>query len=147
MAKRGGEQMSLSILLVDDNEVNLKVESIMLKKLGYLVDQATNGIEAIQALEHESYDIVLMDIQMPEMDGLEATRVIRHRWPNGPKIIVITAVKGYREICLEAEADDFLTKPVRMESLKKSIEYCIPIPNCREFESNGQEESEAVITS
>ncbi len=139
--------MSLSILLVDDNEVNLKVESIMLKKLGYLVDQATNGIEAIQALEHESYDIVLMDIQMPKMDGLEATRIIHQRWPNGPKIIVITAVKDCREICFEAEVDDFLTKPVRIENLKESIEHHAPALMLNEFASNDQKEPEITVAS
>lgn len=138
--------MSLSILLVDDDEVNLKVASIMLRKLGYQADLATNGIEAIQALEHVSYDMVLMDIQMPRMDGLEATKIIRQRWHHGPKIIVVTSLDNYREICLEVGADDFLTKPIRIEKLKESIERHIPILTLNELISNDQEKSEVIIT-
>jgi CheY-like chemotaxis protein len=106
--------MSLNILLVDDNAVNLKVASLMLKKLGYQADIATNGIEAIEAFEDQSYDIVLMDIQMPEMDGLEATKIIRQRGHQNLKIIMITSLNNYREICLEAGADDYLTKPIKI---------------------------------
>ncbi len=120
--------MPISILLVDDNEVNLKIASIMLRKLGYQADLATNGIEAVQALEHRFYNIVLMDIQMPQMDGLEATKIIRQRWPQSPSIIVVTSLSSCREACIEAGADDFLTKPIRIEKLKESIEHHNPIP-------------------
>jgi CheY-like chemotaxis protein len=129
--------MSLSILIVDDCEVNRKVASLMLKKLGHDADLATNGIEAIEALEHQSYDIVLMDIQMPEMDGLEATRVIRQRWNNGPKIIATTALAICLDACLEAGVDDFLTKPLRIEKLRAAIEYNMLIPS---FVTSGLEE-------
>jgi CheY-like chemotaxis protein len=119
--------MSSNILLVDDVEVNRKVASLMLKKLGYRADSATNGIEAIEALKHKSYDIVLMDIQMPVMDGIEATKIIRQRWNNGPKIIVTTAHAICRDACLDAGADDFLTKPLGIKELRESIEYNMPI--------------------
>jgi CheY-like chemotaxis protein len=128
--------MFLRILLVDDNAVNLKLASLMLKKLGYHADIATNGIEAIEALENKSYDIVFMDIQMPEMDGLEATKIIRQRWLQGPKIIVITSLNDYREICLEAGADDFLTKPLGIIELRESIECHMPSPSFSEFASS-----------
>jgi CheY-like chemotaxis protein len=128
--------MFLRILLVDDNAVNLKLASLMLKKLGYHADIATNGIEAIEALENKSYDIVFMDIQMPEMDGLEATKIIRQRWLQGPKIIVITSLNDYREICLEAGADDFLTKPLGIEKLGKTIKCHMPSPSFSEFASS-----------
>ena len=129
--------MSISILLVDDSDVNLKVASLMLKKLGHQADIATNGIEAIEALENHSYDIVLMDIQMPEMDGLEATKIIRQRWHQDPKIIVVTSLDNYREICLAAGADDFLTKPLGIEKLREAIKCHMPIPS---FMSSNLEE-------
>ena len=120
--------MSLSILLVDDDAVNRKVASLMLKKLGHQADLAANGIEAIDSLEHHSYDIVFMDIQMPEMDGLQATKIIRQKWNNIPKIIVTTTLANSRDACLEAGADDFLTKPIGIENLRDAIEYHMPIP-------------------
>ena len=129
--------MSLSILLVDDSDVNLKVASLMLKKLGYQADIATNGIEAIEALKYNSYDIVLMDIQMPEMDGLDATKLIRQRGFQDPRIIVITSLNNYREICLAAGADDFLTKPLQIEKLREAIKCHRPIPS---FMSSNLEE-------
>ena len=131
--------MSLNILLVDDSDVNLKVASLMLKKLGHQADLATNGIEAIEALEHQSYDIVLMDIQMPEMDGLEATKIIRHRWHQGPKIIFTTALTNCRDVCLEAGADDYLTKPLGIETLRTAIKCHMPISPFNEFASSGTE--------
>ena len=134
--------MSLSILLVDDNVVNLKVALLMLKKLGHQADIATNGIEAIEALEHHSYDIVLMDIQMPEMDGLEATKIIRHRGFQDPRIIVVTSLDNYREICLAAGADDFLTKPLGIEKLRAAIEDHMSIPS---FISSNLEEITATF--
>ncbi len=136
--------MSLSILLVDDSEVNLKVASHMLKKLGHQADLATNGIEAIEALEHQSYDIVLMDIQMPEMDGLETTKIIRQRWNQNPKIIVVTSLINCQDACLDAGADDFLTKPLRIEDLRDSIEFHTPIPSFSEFLPSGLDEIAAM---
>ena len=88
------------MLLAEDNVSNQKVILSMLKRLGYRAQAVSNGREALQALERETYDIVLMDVRMPEMDGLEATRMIRLRWPdNAPKVIAITAyaLKGDRE--------------------------------------------------
>jgi CheY-like chemotaxis protein len=122
--------MSLRILLVDDNAVNLKVTSLMLKKLGYQADIATNGIEAIEAFEDQSYDIVLMDIQMPKMNGIEATKIIRQRWHQNSKIIIVTAYTNYHEACIDAGADDFLIKPFRIEDLRETIKCH------REFASN-----------
>ena len=132
--------MPLNILLVDDSVVNLKIASLMLKKLGHHVDLAINGVEAIDALEDQSYDMVLMDIQMPEMDGLEATKIIRQKWHQGIKIIVVTSLKNCRDMCFEAGADDFLTKPLRIEKLSEVIKCHMPIPEFKEFALNGPEE-------
>jgi CheY-like chemotaxis protein len=134
------ENMSLSILVVDDCEVNRKVASLMLKKLGHEVDLAANGIEAIESLEHHIYDTVLMDIQMPEMDGIEATKIIRQRWNNGPRIVAATAAAICLDACLEAGVDDFLTKPLGIEKLRAAIEYNMPIPS---FMTSGLKEVSA----
>ena len=115
---------TLRILLAEDNVSSQKVALQMLKRLGYRADVVANGIEALQALERQPYDLVLMDVRMPEMDGLEATRIIRQRWPeNGPKIIAITAyaLEGDREKCLEAGMDDYISKPIRMEELAEVL--------------------------
>ena len=114
----------LRILLAEDNISSQKVAQHMLKRLGYKVDTVANGIEALQALERQHYDVVLMDIKMPEMDGLEATRIIRQRWPDdGPKIIAITAyaIEGDREKFIEAGMDDYIPKPVQKEDLAKVL--------------------------
>ncbi|VVB70850.1 Chemotaxis protein CheY [uncultured archaeon] len=115
---------ALNILLAEDNPVNQKMALIVLRKLGYHADTANNGQEVLHALEGHAYDLVLMDIQMPEMDGIEATRMIRKRWPQGPKIIVVTAFEPEmcRELCFDAGADDFLNKPVKMDELGAAIE-------------------------
>lgn len=114
----------LKILVAEDNPVNQRLMLLMLKKLGHYADVVATGVEVLAAIELQAYDLVLMDIQMPEMDGIEATRVIRRSWPHGPKIIIITAfVLGvYRELCFNAGADDFLTKPVKLEELSTAIE-------------------------
>jgi CheY-like chemotaxis protein len=119
---------NLSILLAEDNLVNQIVTQKMLRKLGYRSDVAANGFEVLQALERQHYDVVLMDVQMPEMDGLETTRVIRQRWTDGvaPFIIAMTAsaLKGDREACLAAGMNDYVSKPVKMEMLRAALEAC-----------------------
>jgi CheY-like chemotaxis protein len=117
-------QSPLSILLAEDSPVNQIIALHMLKKLGYGAQIANNGLEALQAQERHRFDLVLMDIQMPEMDGIEATRIIRERWPDGPAIIVVTSLEleSYREKCLSAGADDIITKPIRKDELHEAIE-------------------------
>ena len=121
-----GIGLKLSVLVAEDDAINQKVMLLMLKKLGHHADVVANGIEVLQALERH-YDVVLMDIGMPEMDGLQATKYIRHHWParEQPRIIAVTAyaLKGNREMCLEAGMDDFISKPVRIEELKSALQF------------------------
>lgn len=114
--------------MAEDDPVNQKVTLLMLKKMGLRAEAAANGIEVLHYLERKPYDMVLMDIQMPEMDGIEATKIIRQRWPNGPKIIVITDCDSntYRELCLDAGANEFLSKPVLVDELTAAIERSEP---------------------
>ena len=115
-------------MLAEDNLVNQIVAKKMLEKLGYRADVAANGIEVLQALERRHYDVVLMDVQMPEMDGLEATSAIRKKWPDWrqPVIIAMTAsaLKGDREMCLAAGMDGYISKPAKIEELKTALETC-----------------------
>ena len=114
----------LSILLVEDNPVNQKVATLMLKRLGYAPETASNGVEAVEKVLRGGYDVVLMDIQMPEMDGLEATRRIRAARRDGkPRIIAVTAhaLAGERERCLEAGMDDYVTKPLDQKRLRDAL--------------------------
>jgi len=118
------ETKHLKILLAEDNTSSQKVALQILKRLGYKADVAANGIEVLQALERQPYDLVFMDIRMPEMNGLEATRIIRQRWPdNGPKIVAITAyaLEGDKEKCIEAGMDDYISKPIRVNELAEVL--------------------------
>ncbi len=118
------EDLNLRILLAEDNLVNQKMAILMLKKLGYKADSVANGLEVLQAMQRKPYDLILMDVQMPEMDGLEATREIRRqRLPNDPRIVALTAhaIHGYKEKCIEAGMDDYLCKPINMEDLKATL--------------------------
>ena len=117
----------LKLLIAEDNLVNQKVALLMLKKLGFRADVAANGREVLQALERQNYDVVLMDVQMPEMDGFEAAMAIRERWQNGlPHIIAVTAhaLEGDRKRCIEAGMDDYISKPVRLEELASALGKC-----------------------
>ncbi len=115
----------LRVLLAEDNVVNQKLAIRLLEKLGYRADVAANGIEAIEALERQPYDLLLSDVQMPEMDGLEATRRILERWPQGqrPWIVAMTAeaMSGDRERCLAAGMNDYVAKPIRVDELVAAI--------------------------
>jgi CheY-like chemotaxis protein len=122
------ETNCLNILIGEDDSFSQKVIVIVLKKLGISADIASNGVEVIQALERKTYAIILMDIQMPYMDGIEATRTIRERWSHGPKIIMITgcAPDIYRKLCFDAGANAFLSKPLRIKELINAIERYMP---------------------
>ncbi len=125
--------LPLSILLAEDNMVNQKVSLRILERLGYRADVAANGLEVLQALEARSYDLILMDVQMPEMDGLETTRHIRGQvWPNShqPYIIAMTAhaLQGDRDRCLAAGMNDYVGKPVSVDELIKAIRRYSPQP-------------------
>ncbi|HEX9277533.1 MAG TPA: GAF domain-containing protein [Casimicrobiaceae bacterium] len=115
----------LRILLAEDNVVNQKLALRILQQMGYRADLASNGIEAIESVQRQTYDVVLMDVQMPEMDGLEASRKINARWraQDRPRIIAMTAnaMQGDRDMCLAAGMDDYLTKPIRVERLVEAL--------------------------
>ena len=118
-------RMPLKILLVEDNLVNQKVATRILERMGYRADIASNGLEAIDALQRQTYDVALMDVQMPEMDGLEATRQIRRiRLKHRPRIIAMTAnaMEQDQKACLAAGMDDYVRKPVTVEDLQAALE-------------------------
>jgi len=125
------ERLPLRILLVEDNAVNQKLALRLLEQMGYRADLAGNGLEAIQAVGRQKYDVVLMDVQMPEMDGLEASRRICARWPRGerPHIVAMTAnaIQGDRERCLEAGMDDYVSKPIRVNELVTALGKAKPL--------------------
>ena len=115
----------LRILLAEDNVVNQKLALRLLQQMGYRADLASNGIEAVESVERQPYDVVLMDVQMPEMDGLEASRRITGKWAAGdrPRIVAMTAnaMQGDREQCLAAGMDDYVTKPIRVDALVEAL--------------------------
>jgi PAS domain S-box-containing protein len=125
-----GQEWPLSILLAEDNPVNQKVTLLLLEHLGYQADVACNGLEVLYALQHRSYDLIFMDVQMPEMDGIETSRRIRESTAadHQPWIIAMTAhtLEGDREWCLSSGMmNDYLSKPVQMEALIAAIEQLI----------------------
>ena len=122
----------LRILLAEDNLVNQKLALRLLSQMGYTADVVGNGQLAIEAVRRQTYDLVLMDVQMPEMDGLEASRRINAKWqPNErPRIVAMTAnaMQGDREACLAAGMDDYITKPIRVEALVAALQATVPLP-------------------
>ena len=126
----GAAAAPLRILLAEDHELNQKVAIRLLERLGHRADIANTGREALARLDHGVYDVILMDVQMPEMDGLEASRIICSRWPSGqrPRIIAMTAeaMQGDREKCLAAGMDDYIVKPVTLDRLGAALAKCQP---------------------
>jgi len=120
------KRLPLRLLLADDNPINQKVCLSVLRKLGYHADIAKNGMEVLKALEQSHYDIIFLDIQMPEMDGLEAAQQICLRYPilSRPRIVAMTgnALVGDREKCLDAGMDDYISKPVRIGEIQDALE-------------------------
>lgn len=118
----------LNILIVDDNPINQDMLQIALDKLGYQTKTAGNGVQALKFLEQEEFNVVLMDIQMPEMDGLCATKIVRETHAQQPHIIAVTAnAMGIdREACFKVGMDDFISKPIdwgeMLKALKKAAE-------------------------
>ena len=120
------ERLPLRILVAEDNVINQKLALRILQKMGYVADVAANGIEALDALRRQMYDVIFMDVQMPEMDGLEATGLIVQEWlpEKRPKIVAMTAnaMQGDRERCLQAGMDDYISKPVMVEEVQRVLE-------------------------
>jgi PAS domain S-box-containing protein len=136
-----GRRLPLRILLAEDNATNQKLALRLLERFGYRADVAGNGLETLEALRRQPYDVVLMDVQMPEMDGLEATRTIVEEWgqEQRPRIVAMTAnaMREDREACLAAGMDDYLSKPIRVEELIRALGQCRPLPD------SGQEKPRA----
>ncbi|GAB1539208.1 hypothetical protein NUACC21_18730 [Scytonema sp. NUACC21] len=124
------KRLPLRILLAEDTVINQKVALLMLEKMGYQADIAVHGLEVLEVLRSQSYDLVLMDIHMPQMDGLEATRRICQEWDVDarPYIIAMTAnaMQGDREVCLAAGMDDYISKPVQFLELANALSKCRP---------------------
>jgi len=125
------EEHPLRILLVEDHVINQRMIKMMLQRMGYQPDVANNGLKALSALRHQPYDVVLMDVQMPEMDGLTATEIIYQEWTpdTRPRIIALTAsaMWGERDRCLASGMDDYLTKPIRIQELMQVLKKCQPL--------------------
>jgi CheY-like chemotaxis protein len=125
------QQCPLRILLAEDNATNQKLALRLLARMGYQADVAANGLEVLEALERQLYDVVLMDVQMPELDGLETTRRMRRELPDvqQPRVIAMTAnaMQGDREMCLAAGMDDYVSKPIRIEELVEALSKSRPL--------------------
>ena len=121
----------LRILLAEDNSTNQQLALLTLQRLGYRADVAANGLEVVELLRRHPYDLIFMDVQMPEMDGLEATRVIRREFSHDrqPNIVAMTAnaMYGDHEICLSAGMDGYISKPFKVQELVAALKKANPM--------------------
>lgn len=126
----------LRILLAEDHVVNQRLALLLLQQIGYSADVVSNGLEVLSALRRQSYDVILMDVQMPEMDGIAVTLRIGQEWKSvaRPRIIAMTAsaMQGDRQLCLESGMDDYITKPIRLEVLAQALSQCRPLSDIKE---------------
>ncbi|NER00310.1 MAG: response regulator, partial [Cyanothece sp. SIO2G6] len=126
-----GEKLPLKILVAEDNVVNQKLAMHLLKRMGYRADFVANGLEVLEAVSRQSYDVILMDVQMPEMDGLTTTQEISRRYSAAqrPRIIAVTAnaMQEDREQCLRAGMDDYISKPIQVNTLIQALNRCVPL--------------------
>jgi CheY-like chemotaxis protein len=137
------------ILIAEDNRVNQKIAAMLVGKLGYSSEVVFNGLEVLEAMSQKRYDLVLMDCQMPEMDGLEATIEIRQRESGTQRhipIIALTAnaMAGEREKCLSTGMDDYLTKPFKQEELSRILEQWVERQTVEVSQDDSQEEPSQV---
>ena len=111
-------------MIAEDNTVNQTVINMIMKKLGYSADIVPDGVQAVEAIKRKPYHVILMDIQMPEMDGMEATRIIRRDVDCQPVIVALTAnaMIEDRDLCLQAGMDDYISKPIQIEKLMEVLE-------------------------
>ncbi|MBK6912365.1 MAG: response regulator [Ignavibacteriales bacterium] len=151
-ANKKNKTYSIKILLAEDNVVNQMVATKMLANIGYKADVASNGREAFDTINKMQYDLIFMDILMPEMDGFEATRAIRKldKSIKQPKIIAMTAnaMTGDREKCLRAGMDDYLSKPIKAEELVAKLSHwgeLINLESANEMEQIKKQELPATI--
>jgi signal transduction histidine kinase/DNA-binding response OmpR family regulator/HPt (histidine-containing phosphotransfer) domain-containing protein len=125
------QRLPLRILLAEDNVINQKVGLYLLQQLGYQADVVSNGLEVLEALHRQPYDVVLMDVQMPQLDGLAATQRICQEWSvqMRPHIIALTAnaMQGDKEMCLAAGMNDYISKPIRLQELVRALNQCQPL--------------------
>ncbi len=120
---------SKKILIAEDDFANQKVASLYLEKMGYQTSIASNGVDAVELVQQNEYDLILMDCRMPVMDGLEATRIIRENGHSKVPIIAMTANinSSDKQSCFDAGMDEFISKPVNLEQLEKTIQHLIKI--------------------
>ncbi|NNJ10817.1 response regulator [Chloroflexales bacterium ZM16-3] len=150
-ANKADQRASLRILMAEDNLINQQLITKMLGRMSYKADIVTNGREAIEAMRQKDYDLVLMDVQMPEMDGLEATRAIRAMRVGArqPWIIAVTAgsVEGDREACFAAGMNDFIAKPVEQQILARALARCQGADSPQEQASVAAEEQPQTVAA
>jgi CheY-like chemotaxis protein len=131
VAPHAAARSRLRVLVAEDNVVNQKVIRYLLKRLGYVADVVANGLEVLEAMRRQRYDVILMDMRMPEMDGLEAITRIRCEWPSAqqPEIIALTAdvTQETREACELAGVRAYLSKPVQVDELRDALAQIVPL--------------------